>query len=402
MTIDFPIRNKKLERTCPICNGTIGLILMKLDFCSVDQSPLSSRFDLVSCSKCGMVYYDTLCDTEKILEYYKEISNYDSSVSSGSGGVSSRDLKNYADLLQLLEPYFSKTSHIIDVGCASGGFLGYLKKHGYVNGVGVEPSPGCVQSMKSDGLSALEGDTGNIPQESKTVDCIVYSHVWEHLYSFDDVFTEAERVLTKDGVIYFEVPDATAYDTCNSFGFYDEHVNHFERTTLIQLVERNNFTVIKSGVRTVDRGNGLLEQCLYGIAKRGAARSTEKFEIHAPQILHNYLSGFISEWKLLSRKIIESDRKVYVWGVSSIMSLLLGTGKLKHSNIVSFSDKDLKKQRFTINGVPIESPDILTRTDSDDIVVVSPGQWSSSMVEWYNNNGGKAELIVPNIFDNKD
>ena len=40
-------------------------------------------------------------------------------------------------------------------------------------------------------------------------DCVVFSHVLEHVYDIPAFFTAARRLLTPGGYLYLETPDAT-------------------------------------------------------------------------------------------------------------------------------------------------------------------------------------------------
>jgi SAM-dependent methyltransferase len=65
----------------------------------------------------------------------------------------------HADLLDLVRGHFGagRSMRILDAGCGTGGFLRYLRSHGYANCTGLDISPIAVDFCRQQGLEVLQG-----------------------------------------------------------------------------------------------------------------------------------------------------------------------------------------------------------------------------------------------------
>jgi predicted SAM-dependent methyltransferase len=75
-------------------------------------------------------------------------------------------------------------------------------------------------------------------------DCVVLSHVLEHVYDIPSFFAAARRLLTPGGYLYLETPDATRYDQYLYAPFQEfntEHINHFSARALDNTSRRFGF-----------------------------------------------------------------------------------------------------------------------------------------------------------------
>jgi len=85
-------------------------------------------------------------------------------------------------------------------------------------------------------------------------DCLILSHVIEHLSDGDEVVAQILRKLKRGGVIYIETPSLRSAHLPRGslrLNFYDDpsHVKLYDPTLVRQLLARNGCTVLKSGTR---------------------------------------------------------------------------------------------------------------------------------------------------------
>lgn len=126
----------------------------------------------------------------------------------------------------------NKSASILDMGCANGGLLKSLKQMGYQNLMGIDPSKSCNDHVKKTGIHCLEGDifSQSFKQLSMTFDCIILTHVLEHIYDLSAAIANLSSKLNENGILYIEVPDASRYSDLYFVPYYYidcEHINHF-------------------------------------------------------------------------------------------------------------------------------------------------------------------------------
>ena len=93
---------------------------------------------------------------------------------------------------------------VADVGCSAGFIADELARAGGLT-VGIDiDEPGLAKASRRFGdrvLFAL-GDGERLPVADRSLDVIVFNHIYEHVVHPYDVFTELHRVLADDGAVY--------------------------------------------------------------------------------------------------------------------------------------------------------------------------------------------------------
>jgi len=142
-------------------------------------------------------------------------------------------------LLGAMPDYFGKPRRVLDYGCGGADLIISLAQRaraskftGYDPSASVESAAALVDSAQLDNVSI----TGDASQLAATkYDLIIASHVLEHFIDLDEIKILAD-LLTEDGILYAEVPDASRYDALPRrayLGYFDRiHVNHFSSQSL--------------------------------------------------------------------------------------------------------------------------------------------------------------------------
>jgi len=245
----FHVKPNKMEelKQCIICeNEEFSVHLQGSDYFLTHE-----KFTIVKCNKCGFIFVNPRPDVHEIGKYYKS-EDYISHSNTKKGLVNTiyhiirkRSHRKKFDLISS----YKQSGNLLDIGCATGEFLNYVKKNGW-DTIGIEPD-----------LSAREFATAtynlNVHPEdflnqlnSGTIDIITMWHVLEHVHGLKERMEQLQRLLVKNGVAFIAVPNVGSFDTKYYGEFwagYDlpRHIYHFTQETIIRLFEGYNFQLEK-------------------------------------------------------------------------------------------------------------------------------------------------------------
>ena len=96
---------------------------------------------------------------------------------------------------------------LLDVGCGSGGFLAVAQQLGW-DCFGLELDPAAVKAARQRGLDVEEGAYDRLVQYPERFDCIVCSHVLEHVHTPLDLLDKLGRALKPGGTLLLSAPNA--------------------------------------------------------------------------------------------------------------------------------------------------------------------------------------------------
>lgn len=346
---------KDVKRICPICSNKHGERLHKQEFQLYGRHCLPDVYEVIACDKCGFVYNDMQASQKDYNDFYSRFSKYESSISPG-GRINQGDRDKYERMAKdLIALGLDKQASILDIGCAKGGLLATLKNHGFNNLTGLDPSPNCVEQVKAQGLKAIQGGlfAENFPEKTLTqeFDCVIVSHVIEHVYDIATAIQNAFAFVKPGGMLYLEVPDATRYTQyyVTPFHYFDfEHINHFDEQSLNNLMSRYNCAQIASGKKDLQHSNIVYYPAVYSVYQKNEKHEKRRgivpdYGVRENVIRYIEMSRQADDWPDLE-KLVETQEEIVVWGAAAYASRLYKTTPLSKCNILSFIDNDLKKQ----------------------------------------------------------
>lgn len=91
-----------------------------------------------------------------------------------------------------------------------------------------------------------------LPFRDETFDCLIHSQVIEHVPYDEALFSEIDRVLRPGGSLIIGTPDYATlgwrmiepvYGFLVPGGYRDEHITHYTRKSLAEILERYGFKV---------------------------------------------------------------------------------------------------------------------------------------------------------------
>ena len=239
--IDNPWPKHELEvvNSCPYCDSKDrSLIFKNVQDWSFYCAP--GKWNYWSCYKCSALYLNPRPMEKSIGKAYGNYYTHEPSNTSLRSKIKNR-LRNecfshwfgidinprlnipkfLGPILNLLKillhaPYELETlvkqpkGKLLDVGCGSGNMLEVAKQIGWdVTGLEVDKSAVYAARMKS--LNVIEGDFRKLKQHLNVFDCIVCSHVLEHVHTPLDLLSLLSNSLKPGGVLLLSLPNAKSH-----------------------------------------------------------------------------------------------------------------------------------------------------------------------------------------------
>jgi SAM-dependent methyltransferase len=214
-------------------------------------------YNLVKCRKCSLEFISPRPDTEEIKGYYESdyflkrtergYNNYFSDeVKSEIERVFQMNLKDLGFFE--FEGKLNKNKKCLDIGCAAGYFVNYMKSRGWESS-GIDVSAECVDFGKKLGLNIIRGDYLTEKYNSR-FDLITLWASIEHLHYPEKFIEKIFNELNDNGRLYIS--------TCiTGFGFktiagmnwryynFPEHLFYFSISALRKLLKQNGFKIIE-------------------------------------------------------------------------------------------------------------------------------------------------------------
>jgi len=240
------------EFICKICDSECKFLHK--------ESKKGQIFKIFKCMSCGTVQVGSI---------YADISpNYISLNYSDIGKAHiwmnrEHKFKAYEAFLKLIKKLYPEqylSYKIIDVGCGTGGFLEYLKKHNFIC-YGFDASQAQVKYANNSNLpvdAAVSADE-YIYKNPKYINNFNITTLWdvlEHIRDPESFLKTLHILLVKNGLLYISVPSSGGhvwkkplyllFKKKYSFDPW-EHVFFYNRKSLTMLLKKCGFTVIWAG-----------------------------------------------------------------------------------------------------------------------------------------------------------
>ena len=175
------------RNSCFICSNSSGKILEKDGY---------SHF---LCDDCGHIIVTPTPSQDFLNLLYESNYEYTSCERSSSSIQKSYGWMNKLEI--------SKECNILDVGCADGVLLDYLKNMGFKNLFGIEISCKLSEIARLKGHQIVNGDLSRNFFENQTFDLIHIGDVIEHMIDPAKMLSQLKNILTRDGYIVITTPN---------------------------------------------------------------------------------------------------------------------------------------------------------------------------------------------------
>jgi SAM-dependent methyltransferase len=225
---------------CPYC-GAAGRALVYRDVQDWSFRCAPGKWDYWTCARCEALYLDPRPTKESIGRAY---TSYYTHGASGIGrflAIGKTLIRNlcyfawYGITLQprlampkfmfptlaVFRPYIAKPSfivrklntfpkgRIVDVGCGNGMFLDFAKQLGW-HTLGIELDPVAVEVARASGHEVIHGTYEACSVLEQQFDCVICSHVLEHVHAPLDLLVTIFRALRTGGSLLLTLPNASS------------------------------------------------------------------------------------------------------------------------------------------------------------------------------------------------
>lgn len=380
---------KNTLRHCPICGEESGEILHTQNFVLPDGHPLAEGYDVVCCDRCGFVYADTTVSQKDYDIFYAKLSKYEDNKTSTGGADSPYDAQRLRGTAECIAEFLpDKNLRILDIGCANGGLLGYLKELGYSNLYGIDPSPACVENTNRNyGIDASIGSLFQLPQNIGKFDVITLSHVLEHVQDLSGALNNLKNLLNQNGFLYVEVPDSERYLEfyVSPFHYFDtEHINHFSLVFLDKLLKSSGFIPAHQGKKEFNIHHQITYPGVWIIAQFldivNQQKKAELLNLDLRDHINEYIHHSISDLDLsVIDEIVAKQEPIIIWSVGSSTMRLLANSDLSKANIVAFFDSNPKYWGDSLIGKNIISLEELKKTDG--VIFVTSKMYAKEIID---------------------
>lgn len=354
------------HRACGACGATRYTVCHQQSFVVPDGYPLPAEYSVVVCRRCGFVYADPAATQRDYDRFYCDWSKYDDSATATGGGVSPYDAVRLSttasDIARTLP---SRAATILDAGCATGGLITALREQGFTAVAGLDPSPRCAAACRDRGFEAYVGSIASAPAHMPKFDCVVFSHVLEHVYDLPAFFTAARGVLTPGGYLYLETPDAARYADYLYAPFQEfntEHINHFSACALENTARRFGFRPILAEQKVIQTARDTLYPAVFGLFQDCGMPAGDQ-QVICDRELPSKISTYIEHSAQLMENIdrhlateLAGTRRVILWGAGQLAMKLLALPSLARTRVHTVVDNNPTLRGKTMRGAPVVGP----------------------------------------------
>ena len=227
-------------------------------------------FRVESCPNCRLAYTAPRLAPEDFATYYpREYTSYAPDGGSKKGRVRGAFGRLRMELITRRGPYrrvfAEQPGRLLDVGCGRGDLAATFARHGWTVS-GVEPSAETAAVAARQGVDVHVGTLEDAPWAPGTFDAIVFNHSLEHIPQPEAAIRLAAALLRPGGLLAVAVPNFRSWQA-RVFGPHwfqldlPRHLQHFDRTTLPELMRRSGLQV--EDVSAASMRPGLLSSVQY-------------------------------------------------------------------------------------------------------------------------------------------
>lgn len=267
---------------CNLCGENKAKTLTRCKIEKVDCDLPIDKMSIVRCPNCGFVYVNPHPEysPEEFRALYSEKyfdAPYMRFYIEEEGEQTN---ESFMSRLDWIEESGGK-GRILDIGCASGGFLRLARDKGW-DSYGIELSKAAADIAREKyGLNVVAGKLDDAGFDDAFFDAVTVGDVLEHVEDPKSFLFEINRIMKNRGLLYIGVPDfdglyykaAVLFSRLNHRNYFvlPHHICFFNRDSVSQYLKRSNFKLMdfrKSEANISTRGfSGKIMRVLFFVAR---------------------------------------------------------------------------------------------------------------------------------------
>jgi len=326
---------------------------------------------LLQCPKCGHIQQNLTSKLERFLASIYNSNQAQVSTQLGSGNWGKRRANDI-----LTELPVDGVKSVLEIGCAGGYLLRYLRKAGFANLIGIDPS--LKKTYSQDGIKYVSNYADANLNLHKKFDLVISICAFEHIKHLDAVLRFASNHLTDEGMLFFEVPNFDkAFTKGDPIVFLHEHVHYFTKSSLYYLLSENGFSI--SRIKRI-RDSFFVY----------AHKKTNSNKVFTKKVI------LYSDYELKLEKNISAisnlalNKRIAFHGVCNTLNNILGLGRVK-GNFGIF-DNDSMKIGKVYFGKRVKKPSSQSIKEYESIII-TPTIFFKEIKEQYKRMGFSGSIL---------
>ena len=319
------------------------------------------------CKRCNTIQLDNLVKLDVL---YAESHNVESV---------GKLWKNYFNLISAYIFNYCDNKNVLEIGCPSGKIA--MNLNNYKKWSIVDMNKNDKINFK-DNIHFIKGIFNESFIINDSIDLIVHSHLFEHIYEPNNFLNKCFEILSDDGCMIFGVPNMqTILDNnlCLFQGIFFEHTIFLNKDNISYMLNNNGFEI----ENIIDYSN---HSTIYHVSKR-KNRICPQLEFKLKNNYDNFKNTIEYYKKFIldcNNKLNESNKKAYLFSASYNTQLLIEMG-LNKSRIEGIIDNSIEKQNKYFYGynLLVFNPDVLKNEDC--IVILKNSFYVNEITEQINN-----------------
>ena len=208
-------------------------------------------------------------------------------------------------------------------------------------------------------------------------DCVVFSHVLEHVYDIPAFFAAACRILAPGGYLYLETPDASRYDDYLYAPFQEfntEHINHFSPRALENATRHFGFQPVLVEQKILQTAEDTLYPAVFGLFRDNGG-TVDNHPVICDQELPSKVAAYIQHSSELMERInrhlagrLGNTERVILWGAGQLAMKLLALPCFTKTQVRALVDNNPILRGKTLAGAPIVGPQEIAATHEPIII----------------------------------
>ncbi len=234
---------------CNLCGSSHSSILFEIGDFWLER--VHECFTYVRCNKCGLVYQNPRPNSIEIVAYYPQ--EYE--VFQSNRHAKYRFLLNYG--MHRRSRFITRHKSfgkLLDVGCANGSFLHWMKQYDYWDLYGIEPNQESAESARKHGIQVATGTLEQVAYPPAFFDVLTLWDVVEHLHDPLNTLRELNRIIKPDGVLVMRFPNLDSLDA-RLFGKYwagfdaPRHLYVFDNHSMEEMLRLAGFSIFEKSTQ---------------------------------------------------------------------------------------------------------------------------------------------------------